>query len=308
MFFFFNCKNQIPGRVRCHRIVLASNFNTYPMRYAFSIMVFLFGLGLASSAQIPTMGEVYNFNIGDEFHYRSIISAPAHASRRTIIGKVLSNDNETVTYTVAWNSYVSSFVPTPEPHMEYTFLMDTTELVYNNLSMPISEVEMGFQYDTLYTSEQTLCGSIEMGYNYCLGEFEPECWTRRFALNMGTTYDYYSWTGSGAVQGSVLFYYHSGEVECGIPDNLTASVPVIVSNPVARVYPTLVEDQFTIEFINSAGATIQLFDNNGRLIFNSYSGNTKEIISIENFPSGLCQLILTDKEGNIIQQSKLIFQ
>ena len=109
------------------------------------ILNFLLFTICISAQEILTIGEVFDFEIGDIFQYKSELNyEPANASRITILDKTFSADNDTVFYTKRRNYYnMYNFDGT------YTFQNDTISSFYTNLDSSILSYDPKFSYDTI---------------------------------------------------------------------------------------------------------------------------------------------------------------
>ncbi len=200
-------------------------------------------------AQQPIMvKDVYDFNTGDEFHYKAegVPSVPPNAIRIRIIGKYLSSANDSVFYIREYDNYTSKVVTTPSPHLEYTFNKGKDTIIYTQLNSIAGWIPGTVSTDTclkikdsLYTDAQ-LCNmniySFTRVENYC--HFEPHIITKCYALGLGLIkeYEYYN-QPPFLYHNKHLFYYKKSGIPCGTPD---LSALFINANPVISaidVYP-----------------------------------------------------------------------
>jgi hypothetical protein len=85
-----------------------------------------------------TIGQVYDYNINDQFHYY-IYGVPPNATRFTIVDKQFSPLHDSVTYVRHFDNYSSRVIADPSPHLEYFFNSYTDTLIITNLDLLISD-------------------------------------------------------------------------------------------------------------------------------------------------------------------------
>jgi hypothetical protein len=199
--------------------------------YPFVLLLLLADLGFAQTT--PTVGQVYDFEIGDEFHYHDGIVSFPNARRFTIIGKEFSPQNDTVTYTRSFDNYSSQVVWDPDPHMVYYFYSYTDEISYTNLNdlisdqysdWPIDDTLGNTFADSTLVSEQW-CNILVYAYEGCMYcFFEGDHYNGKYGTGVGVISEVLTNPGNGTSLDNHLIYYRKGNVECGIADTLTASV------------------------------------------------------------------------------------
>jgi len=95
---------------------------------------------------IMTIGEVFNFAVGDEFHIVGESDMePPNADRITIIDKYYSSNGENVYYVESHDAYFTTIELEPEFHLEYHFWTDTITVYYTNLDSSILNYDIGFE-------------------------------------------------------------------------------------------------------------------------------------------------------------------
>ena len=252
------------------------------------LLITLLIAGLMSNAQsFLTIGEVFDFEIGDEFHLKSQLpNETPNAERQTIIAKEFSNSNDTVFYTIARDNYVTAYEEYPEPHLEYYFFKDTISKHYTNLDSLIFVYNGCIPYDTLIENSEFYCDSLINGYSCYVGEFEPDFYIDEFGKGIGQVYEY------------VVFG------ECGSPD-LTTSIGETEIDEKLNIYPNPAENFVQIIFDNNKGKYLiyQVFDLKGKLIRTYCSDNNT--IDITNLNSGL-YILKIQIESKIVTRKLII--
>lgn len=120
-------------------------------RMKFLVLISLLSLVIINTycQELLTIGETFDFEIEDKFQYESFLpEQPPNADRITITGKYYSVNGDTVFYVQYHNSYFSTVIWYPEPHLEYYFWTRTDTVFYTKLDSCISSYSGGAQYDT----------------------------------------------------------------------------------------------------------------------------------------------------------------
>ena len=85
-------------------------------------IILTFASLLSYSQGLMTIGEVFDFSVGDKFHYKvSPPQVPTAVDRITITGKYFSGSGDTVFYQRFHDSYWTEVDWIPEPHLIYHF-------------------------------------------------------------------------------------------------------------------------------------------------------------------------------------------
>lgn len=255
----------------------------------------------AFSQDLMTVGEVFDFNIGDEFHYHlTPSSVPPAIDRITLTGKFYSEAGDTVFYIRYHDSYWTEVDWDPVPHLIYHFYTKTDTIHYNNLDLPISNYDYGFQCDTsLYVCDTNLyysvnfCNTLINGYYIETNDFEPEIYQKEYGQGLGWVWDYYYSTSSlppGVQWDAYLFYYLKSGIECGTPDTITVSVPEIYNYQlVYSVAPNPAKDFINLSIPGVAGTvTLTLTDlAGGTVYFDSFETPLDRSIQLDSFKPGM---------------------
>lgn len=251
-----------------------------------------------------TIGQVYDYNINDQFHYYTYGVSP-NATRFTVTDKQFSALNDTVTYVRHFDNYSTQVISDPSPHLEYFFDSYTDTLSITNLDSLISDQfstwttndSLGDWFnDSSYISSQW-CGILIYEYSACLGcNFEGNSYQGQYGQGVGLIkqihqspawpqidYQYY------------LKYYKKGTVSCGTPDLTTVGI----KEPLKKVadfiiYPNPVESTFTLQnespYDNFQCSLQNLL---GQIIMTINLRGETNIIDISKFEGGIYQLVIT---------------
>jgi hypothetical protein len=278
------------------------------------LILTVFGAEVKSQTTL-TIGQVYDYNINDQFHYYAYGVSP-NATRFTVTDKQFSALNDTVTYVRHFDNYSSQVISDPSPHLEYFFDSYTDTLSITNLDSLISDQfstwttndSLGDWFnDSSYISSQW-CGILIYEYSACLGcNFEGNSYQGQYGQGVGLIkqihqspawpqidYQYY------------LKYYKKGTVSCGTPDLTTVGI----KEPLKKVadffiYPNPVESTFTLQnespYDNFQCSLQNLL---GQIIMTINLRGETNIIDISNFEGGIYQLVITT--GDKISTIKII--
>lgn len=93
------------------------------MKKTIQLLILFIGFYFSANSQtMPTRGEIFDFNINDEFQYREFHDSPwSTVTRYVIIDKFYSSANDTVFYGRHFDNYTSTWDFTPPEHMVYYF-------------------------------------------------------------------------------------------------------------------------------------------------------------------------------------------
>lgn len=250
-----------------------------------TILIILLSLVITNSysQEIITIGESFNYNIGDEFQYTSDLeNQPPNAVKHTVINKYFSINNDTIFYVLSRFGYSTDVIWNPQPHLEYSFYTDTIIVNYTNLNLPVFDYYVNLRYDSIlvnyndttfvydsivdYSSEY--CNVLLNGFTCYLGYFEPNYYECNFGKGIGIT-KYVE--GAGGVMYPIinyrLFYFKKDTVICGTPD-LTTIIDdnkQLIEN---IIYPNPTNNIVTINITNYnySFSELQIYNSLGLLI------------------------------------------
>jgi hypothetical protein len=267
------------------------------------ILTLFSAISLCSYSQdLMTIGEVFDFNIGDKFHYRiPPESVPPAIDRITIIGKFYSTSEDTVFYVRYHDSYWTEVDwDTFPPQLLYHFYTETDTVNYTDLDSLISFYDTGFQCDTMYFECDTslynsteYCDRLINGYYVAVNEFEPEIYQKEYGKGIGWVWNYYYSSSSlppGVQWDSELFYYQEDGIDCGTPDTMMVSTPELDSGgTLISIYPNPANDFIYLSLPDKIGvATFILTDLSGREILReSLNSPSADKFQVSSYHSGV---------------------
>ena len=252
-----------------------------------------------------TIGQVYDYEVGDEFHY-STSEIPPNATRYTILDKQYSALGDTVFYVLHYDNYYSAVNWQPEPHLEYFFNSFDHTVHYTNLNSLIGDqfnnipidTSMGEWFtDTTFVSTDW-CDRLVYRYQLCLAcSFEPNTYDEQFGAGVGLIFSIH--TDLSSSQNAYpyrLMYYRKDELSCGTPDLTTVNISESVDlDNGFSIYPNPVSSVFALRN-NQAHRNFQcsLFDSMGQTIRTMSLSGSVNIIDMSDFGSGIYYLRLND--------------
>ncbi len=265
-------------------------------------------------AQIPTFGEVYDFNVGDEFQFTSYISvgsnvSPPNAKRYAISGKYYSAASDTVFYIRTFSNYFSTVANTQPPQLIYTFTTGTDTVIYTNLDSLVSSLYAGFVTDTCNTQKDTLYNSA-LFCNAAMYEnermvancFEGKYYRNIYAKGLGHVWNQYDYPAMNQTQQEYLFYYKKGSQVCGTPDTRTAVglEENRLADHTAVVYPNPASGFLYVSNVQPS-TPLRLMDVFGRTVLEARADD-HTVMDISSLPGGIYTLAATGPAGQIVRR------
>ena len=245
----------------------------------FLLLAALFLATILHGQTTLTVGEIFDFNINDEFHSSDIFpNKPPNAIRMKVIDKHFSATNDTVFYTRSFNNYYTVVNPNPEPHLDYFYNNYIDTVFYTNFSdSVVCDV-----LDTTCVSifETTICDIPANGWSvggYLQGQFHAKI----FGKGLGQVTDNYWEEGSSGNSHDIeMFYFKKDTLECGIPDStITSIAPSGLFLDGLNIYPNPFTEKFNIQFADHEQSyKVKIFDLNGQKIFETTVNNSNHVV------------------------------
>ncbi|HYX05707.1 MAG TPA: T9SS type A sorting domain-containing protein [Bacteroidales bacterium] len=260
------------------------------------------------SQNVLKIGEVFDFEIGDEFHYKSFVGTPS-GERLKVIEKCYSENKDTVYYKFEVNKYMSSYVSDPEPHLIYSYYSFEQSKSFSHLDSSIfttfldckfyDENDVYCRFDSIISYSTKWCGLEINGYDATVGEFEPSRYIHTCGKGVGDVRVYLQFGSSGGIvdEDKELVYYKKGDQMCGEPDltsiplnNNTSKIAKIYPNPTSSLITIKLNepstDHFIFEIINIQGKIIHHQEIQGTSCQYDLSGIEKGIYVVKIYISG----------------------
>lgn len=254
-----------------------------------TIIILLLGTKSLTAQSYLTIGEVFDFNINDEFHYTKVNQPSNNGERVTVLDKYYSISSDTVFYALyhdIYNVIPDNSVSPPGSIYVFDTIIDT--IFYSNLNMsiyylwPQNDPEFVF-YDSIQEFDTNFC-AIEMNSYYIQQySFEPSWFKRSYGRGIGVTLDYWHYQGNGVSQFPAwerMIYYKKDTISCGSPDLTSLGLLNLSSQNEFIIYPNPSDGIISIDNNFSKNFNIKVFDTAGELKFNEQNISSEIDLSI----------------------------
>lgn len=237
--------------------------------------------GKLSSQEILTIAEVYDYEVGDIFHYykwgqnyTKTKGGMWSVTNITILNSYYSADEDTLFY-VRDVDYQVVFSPDPNPN--YEFYTDT--IFYTNLNSLLNSGDV----DSVYSDAERFNGRT---INFLNFSDYYSTYTEEFAAGCGKVSDYFYSESRGSESKDELVYYKKGGEEWG------SEIIVSVESPESQLlqyslFPNPAADVFHIITNNSVRGEATLFSSGGSRLGTFVLNPQKTSIDISNLEPGL---------------------
>jgi len=243
------------------------------------------------SQQISTIGEIYDYEIGDLFHidYFSHSSQGWYASEYNyeVIDKNFSWNNQDIIYEMDVVKRESSYL---RPNWTYSYITET-KTYYD-----VDSLVVWGMIDTVYSTEELYNGRLINVYevnipnnNYTISHFVVGIGHAKFYSN-----DYGGWNNEND-----LVYFKKGDEEWGTPNWLTSVTveDVVLKQPEISLYPNPAKDRLNIVTDNVNNASVYIYTMLGNHIMTNELKSGQSSIDISLLKPGVYSLVYhTDKQ------------
>jgi len=225
------------------------------------------------SQDISTIAEIYDFDVGDVFHYYSdYYHMTVQKTIYEITDKYYSPNNDTLYYVRNYQEASGDF-----PDTIWTYTFGTQTIYYTEL-------------DSLILSGEFVSVGLFNGRTYNL--YNPcECEWLGYAEGVGLVEDLLFICGYGEfVHNIELRYYKKGEEEWGTPLNLLTRIKKNNKQTNIEIYPNPALNSIYIDLTNCKKVieTVSVFTKAGNLIKTiQIENHGLNIIDIANLESGI---------------------
>ena len=273
------------------------------------------GLGI----QNFTMKDVYNFDIGDVFHYRGSSSNQYKMSSweiiNTILGKTVFGNTDSVTYLMI------SCTVTDGDNIGHITTYDTVSVNYNIFAMDGDPVYSRLPNEFYGKAAFSRTASVKRISNDSY-EYYGHCWvhppfgpivTNNYSPGLGCTFQSYIDIPSTSSQ--YLVYYKKGSLTWGTPVATDCSkllgvesVTKPVERPI-RVIPNPVYTKTEISVSKDQAnllLNITLYNSLGIPVYRDILNTNPYIFQRNGINAGLYLLEVTNEDGKIIGKEKVI--
>jgi hypothetical protein len=285
--------------------ILLAVFNAFTLTLLFSA---------ESSAQgLLTVGEVFDFSIGDKFQISGKAGGqPPNCDRITITGRFYSVNRDTLFYLRSHDSYYTSMLFEP-PYIEYHFWTKTDTVFYTDLDSSISNFWVPYDssmytYDTIDFIAENYCDSVVNGYHYEKNAFEPDIIIKQFGKGLGGVEDYYfsaSAIPNNVVWDNVLIYYQKNGISCGTPDTTAVSVAENLMEEGLTIFPNPASDRLWIRNPGNVEILkVEISDILGKTVFRQNMNAVSSGVDVMAIPEGVYVMCIKTSAAQV--NSKII--
>jgi hypothetical protein len=255
-----------------------------------------------------TVGEIYDFNINDEFHGHAYgTNVTPNAQRIKIIGKYFSSGNDTVFYIRYHDNYSSVFNCCPNPHLDYNFSIGTDTVFYTDLDSLINYTFIGINdscnsyFDTVYYSPQ-YCNAEVFEYERaeCTCCIDAVTTREIYGLGLGMLEHHFYDAANFIYQNWNLFYYKKDTLVCGTPDLFT-EVLSLKENKGFLLFPNPTSGTFKIQSPQLKNSQLEIFNMLGEKIYSDFTLGEESTVSL-NAPAGIYFVRVSDGEKAYTQK------
>lgn len=228
------------------------------------------------AAQLPTVRDVFDYDLNDEFHFRlTYNNGPPQLQRSKILGKYFSQNSDTLFYIMQRNDYTSTFIPSPQPHLDYVFYNYIDTVAYTDLDSTIyyylCKIHLN-AYDTSGYRIDTISGFCQMNafnVGFTRNPFEPD-WLSISCINgFGNTrvsfYSSSSGSSSYDFDGYIVYAAKLG-FTCGTADTLGLGFQPKKEEPIVSIYPNPVQNELYIDNFTGLETMISIYDMTSKIV------------------------------------------
>ncbi len=269
-----------------------------------------------------TLKDIYNFEVGDEFHIREYEnSVNPHEVKiiQKVIDKDFTQDNDSIVYQIA---VLKNSKKVESGIEQFTVFADT-----NILNVPIALGDTGINRLPLvahsgaayvdYTSQFLDEPTSRMSKRYIYESLIPSdpadsCYklvvdwegvNNRLIEGLGGPYN--SGEYGKFSYGRELVYYKKGSEEWGIPYDLVLGVYGNKSGVNVRLSPNPATDQMRIASEGIQNTIYKVYNIEGREMLTGNFFNTEESIDVNSLKTGIYSLMIM-KEGGVVYTSRFV--
>jgi len=273
------------------------------------ISIFLIIANMSIAQDFPTNREIYDYEIGDVFHYEYVHSYGEYYPPsvfdsilriKEVEDKYYSVNNDTVCYQFYCQELIKYF-ENPQPiYSEYYLTICKSQLD------SIREGDTVIENSELYNGRRY----VKYTHEYMDGPIE---WTdiQKWTVGCGITYNYSSsWDWSIDFIDTYedkLVYYKKGDEEWG-EEQVITSIHEKKLNQGINIYPNPIHDYFSISFNNGLDISglLRVYNSSGQLVSSIREFTSDDRIEVSYLPVGLYYISLVDENQQVLFKGKFI--
>ena len=265
----------------------SNKFKFYGIRYKLVVLVVVLMIMFIPnlmSQNISTIREIYNYKIGDIFHFDFFGNGPGYGESSItnimITDLYYSQNNDTIFYIRKVDRKINSF---EYPETVYKHYIDT--IFYTNLD---SLVKNG-QIDSVYSDTNLYYGRKINYYNN--SGFEQDSWSVMHVDGCGEARIIYSNWDTSVSSDDKLIYYKKGDEEWGVPHPVSVN-EVYTGLMTLNVYPIPSKNYVNIFSENLAHGSLSVVSLTGEIVMAQNIKSNLTTIDISKLSSGIYLLII----------------
>jgi len=246
---------------------------------------------------ISTVGEIYDFEIGDIFHYNVLANEFSSITNIEILDHFYSQNNDTIFYVrdIAYKEQTPINI-----NGTFKYYIDT--VYYSDLD---SLINSGF-VDTVYTDTNFYNGRI---INQIHNSGTNHNWTYKYVLGCGQAYyHYHGWDGSGGwwELDDELVYFNKNGDEWGIPEPVSIEDNEVIGTN-TLIFPNPTKNFLYIKHPNpKITYNIELRNLYGQLVKEEKNIQSPHYtINVSDLKPGVYFYVVKVR-GEVVQQGKVI--
>lgn len=275
--------------------------------YVLFTSLFLLVSILSYSQDFPTRGEIYDYEVGDEFHrinsdswgyYGTVDFGDSIFITQEIVDKYYSESGDTLYYQLfiqKMERYYSN--PGNNNYSEYY-----TNIEFANLDGIVEGDEI-IEGGSLYNGRKTVMTNYEYGGGTSEEIYVTHSWTVGCGYSL---YSRYSWRWDlllGEYDDHRLVYYKKGDEEWGEEQTIVGLNELNNENEI-QIFPNPASDYINIQ--SQENAVIQIYNSTGQIILTQKTNSSNAQIDVSVLPAGVYFVNLMDEEGLIVGKSKFL--
>ncbi|NOR87003.1 MAG: T9SS type A sorting domain-containing protein [Bacteroidales bacterium] len=278
------------------------------MKQIFCIL-FLSLANISFAQEYPTIGEIYDYDIGDIFHISEIYEygesgiqyIESTYKNIEVLDKYYSLNEDTV--------YYDLFIKKQEIYGEdssYMYYVEYYPTIW------ISDLEAIKSGDTLIENPDLYNGrkTVQTSGEYISGPDE-DSWSDTWTVGCGNTYHYHNSWSWGSMQSHIhtdqLVYYKKGEEEWG-EEQIIVGIQEISNRSDIKIYPNPVSNQLNVSIADNFGEfkRIYIYNANGKLVISNPISSSNMIVDVSSLINGIYFVNLIDENGIIKGKQKFL--
>ena len=236
------------------------------------------------SQNISTVKEIYNFQIGDIFHFDFYGSGPGYGESSItnimITDLYYSQNNDTIFYIRKIDREVNS---SEYPETKYEHYSDT--VFYTNLASLINNG----QIDSVYSDTNLYFGRKINDYHF--SAFEDYTKSSMYVEGCGITETKYSNWDSSVSSDDKLLYYKKGDEEWGVPHPVSVN-EIETSSLEINVYPVPSDNYVNIFSKDLTNGSVTITSLTGEKIMLRNVNSNLTTVDISKLPAGAYLLFI----------------